>query len=70
MTKKDLYWRNKKLINLYLDFIPECTSRQDQMALILEIVRMHRQNEEIEKAEEEDLNIRLDSYYLEVRSLF
>ncbi|MEO2064467.1 MAG: hypothetical protein ABGW97_15905 [Christiangramia sp.] len=51
MTYQQKYRENKRLIEGYVSFLPECTSFDDQLKLSSEIGRLNDQNKQIEQME-------------------
>lgn len=49
MTYRNKYNQNKRLLRLYVDFLPECTTYEDRLKLSTEIGRLNEQNKVIEK---------------------
>lgn len=49
MTYQTKYNENKRLLGLYVNFLPECTTYDDRLKLSTEIGRLNEQNKAIEK---------------------
>lgn len=70
MTYQQKYKENKKFLQLYVDFLPECTTYDERLKLSTEIGRLNEQNKQIEKMEFADTKKDISDYTIEVNAYY
>lgn len=69
MNYQSKYNENSRLLRLFVDFLPECTTYDDKLKLSSEIGRLNGQNKLIEKMGFATTKTDISDYSLEINAL-